>query len=56
MPKTYAQGEDENVIVVNLAYLEQQVPIVRARLKRARIRLADLPNRTLGQYARFPVG
>jgi hypothetical protein len=35
--------------VVNTAYLEQHVPFVRDRLKRAGIRLAHLLNTTLGQ-------
>ena len=42
------EGEDEKA-VVNVAYLEQHVPFVRDRLKRAGIRLAHLLNSTLGQ-------
>jgi len=47
--ETFSEGEDEKVVVVNAAYLEQHVPFVRDRLKRAGIRLADLLNSTLGQ-------
>jgi len=43
------EGEDEKVSIVNSEYLEQHVPFVRDRLKRAGVRLADLLNRTLGQ-------
>jgi len=45
----FSEGEDEKVVVVNAAYIEQHVPCVRDRLKRAGVRLADLLNRTLGQ-------
>ena len=47
--ETFTVGEDEKVVVVNVAYLEQHVPFVRDRLKRAGIRLAHLLNTTLGQ-------
>ena len=47
--ETYSEGEEEKVGVVNMAYLELHVPIVRDRLKRAGIRLANLLNTTLGQ-------
>jgi len=47
--ETFSEGEDEKVVIVNIAYLEQHVPFVRDRLKRAGVRLADLLNRTLGQ-------
>jgi len=47
--ETFSEGEDEKVVIVNVAYLEQHVPFVRDRLKRAGVRLADLLNRTLGQ-------
>jgi len=47
--ETYSEGEDEKVVVVNAAYLEQHVPFVRDRLKRAGIRLGHLLNMTLGQ-------
>src|SRR5215470_453329 len=47
--ETFSEGEDEEVVVVNAAYLEQHVPFVRDRLKRAGIRLAHLLNSTLGQ-------
>src|SRR5215467_3227432 len=47
--ETFSEGEDEKVVVVNVAYLEQHVPFVRDRLKRAGIRLAHLLNTTLGQ-------
>ena len=47
--ETLSEGEDEKVVVVNAAYLEQHVPFVRDRLKRAGIRLAHLLNSTLGQ-------
>jgi hypothetical protein len=47
--ETFTVGEDEKVVVVNTAYLEQHVPFVRDRLKRAGIRLAQLLNTTLGQ-------
>ena len=47
--ETFAEGEEEKVVVVNVAYLEQHVPFVRDRLKRAGIRLAHLLNSTLGQ-------
>ena len=46
--ETFSEGEDEKVVVVNVAYLEQHVPFVRDRLKRAGIRLAHLLNSTLG--------
>ena len=36
------------VVMVNIAYLEQHVPFVQDRLKRAGIRLGNLLN-TLGQ-------
>jgi hypothetical protein len=36
------------VVILNILYLEQHVPFVRDRLKRAGIRLADVLNRTLG--------
>ena len=36
-------------MIVNIAYLEQHVPFVRDRLKRAGIRLGYLLNTTLGQ-------
>ena len=42
----FTEGEEEKVVVVNAAYLEQHVPFV---LKRAGIRLAHLLNTTLGQ-------
>ena len=45
----YSEGEEEKVVVVNLAYLGQHVPAVRDRLKRAGIRLGHLLNGTLGQ-------
>jgi len=47
--ETFSEGEDEKVVVVNAAYLEQHVPFVRNRLKRAGIRLGNLLNTTLGQ-------
>ena len=47
--ETFSEGEEEKVVIVDTAYLEQHVPFVRDRLKRAGIRLADLLNRTLGQ-------
>jgi len=47
--ETFSEGEEEKVVIVDAAYLEQHVPFVRDRLKRAGIRLADLLNRTLGQ-------
>ena len=47
--ETFSEGEDEKVVIVDAAYLEQHVPFVRDRLTRAGIRLADLLNRTLGQ-------
>jgi len=47
--ETYSESEEEKVVVVNMAYLEQHVPLVRGRLKRAGVRLADVLNRTLGQ-------
>ena len=37
--ETFSAGEDEKVVIVNIAYLEQHVPFVRDRLKRAAIRL-----------------
>jgi hypothetical protein len=40
---------DEKVVIVNTAYLEQHVPFVRDRLKRAGIRLGYRLNATLGQ-------
>ena len=46
--ETFSEGEEEKVVVVNVAYLEQHVPFVRDRLKRAGIRLAHLLNSTLG--------
>jgi hypothetical protein len=45
----YSQGEEEKVVVVNMAYIELHVPLVRKRLKRAGIRLAHLLNTSLGQ-------
>jgi hypothetical protein len=47
--ETFSEGEDEKVVIVNVAYLEQHVPFVRDRLKRAGIRLGNLLNTTLGQ-------
>jgi hypothetical protein len=47
--ETFTEGEEEKVVVVNAAYLEQHVPFVRDRLKRAGVRLAHLFNATLGQ-------
>ncbi len=47
--ESFSEGEDEKVVIVNIAYLEQHVPFVRDRLKRAGIRLAHLLNTTLGQ-------
>jgi len=47
--ETFSEGENEKVVIVNIAYLEHYVPFVRDRLKRAGIRLADLSNRTLGR-------
>ena len=47
--KTFSEGEDEKVVVVNAVYLEQHVPFVRDRLKRAEIRLGHLLNGALGQ-------
>jgi len=47
--ETFSEGEDEKVVIVNIAYLEQHVPFVRDRLKRAGIRLGYLLNTTLGQ-------
>jgi len=47
--ETFSEGEDEKVVIVNAAYLEQHVPFVRDRLKRAGIRLGNLLNTTLGQ-------
>jgi len=46
---TASEGEDEKVVIVNVAYLEQHVPFVRDRLDRAAIRLGHLLNATLGQ-------
>src|SRR5215468_2635186 len=43
--ETFSEGENEKVVIVDAAYLEQHVPFVRDRLKRAGIRLADLLNR-----------
>jgi hypothetical protein len=47
--ETFSEGEDEKVVIVNPAYLEQHVPFVRDRLKRAGVRLGHLLNTTLGQ-------
>ena len=47
--ETFSEGEDEKVVTVNAAYLEQHVPFVRDRLKLAGIRLGNLLNATLGQ-------
>jgi hypothetical protein len=47
--ETFTQGEEEKVVAVNIAYLEQHVPFVRDRLKRAGVRLAHLLNTTVGQ-------
>src|SRR5262245_55998862 len=47
--ETFSEGEDEKVVIVNIAYLELNVPVVRDRLKRAGIRLGNLLNTTLGQ-------
>ena len=47
--ETYSQGEEEKVVVVNMAYIELHVPLVRKRLQRAGVRLAHLLNTTLGQ-------
>jgi hypothetical protein len=47
--ETFTVGEDEKVVVVNTAYLEQHVPFVRDRLKRAGVRLAHLLNTTVEQ-------
>ena len=47
--ETFSESESEKVVIVDTAYLEQHVPFVRDRLKRAGIRLADLSNRTLGR-------
>jgi hypothetical protein len=47
--ETFTEGEEEKVVVVNAAYLEQQVPLIRGLLKRAGIRLAHLLNTALGQ-------
>ena len=46
---TFSESEEEKVVVVNAPYLEQHVPFVRDRLKRAGIRLAHLLNTTVGQ-------
>jgi len=40
------------VVILNMAYLEQHVPLVRDRLKRAGIRLENLLNTTLGQWGK----
>ena len=37
--ETYSGAEDEKVVIVNAAYLELHVLVVRDRLKRAGIRL-----------------
>jgi len=47
--ETFSEGENEKVVIVNIAYLEQHVPFVRDRLKRAGIRLGNLLNTMLGQ-------
>ena len=47
--ETFSEGEDEKVVIVNAAYLEAHVPVVRDRLRRAGIRLGYLLNTTLGQ-------
>jgi len=47
--ETFSEGADEKVVIVDTAYLEQHVPVVRDRLKRAGIRLGHLLNTTLGQ-------
>ena len=47
--KAFSEGEDEKVVIVDTASLEQHVPFVRDRLKRAGIRLGHLLNTTLGQ-------
>ncbi len=46
---TASEGENEKVVIVNIAYLEQHVPFIRDRLKRAGIRLGHLLNTTLGK-------
>jgi len=47
--ETFSEGEDEKVVIVNMAYLELHVPLVRGRLQRAGVRLGHLLNTTLGQ-------
>lgn len=44
----YSPVEEEKVVVVNMAYLEQHVPFVRNRLPPPGILLADLLNAMLG--------
>ena len=47
--ETYSEGEEEKVVMVNMAYLELHVPAVRGRLQRVGVRLAHLLNTSLGQ-------
>jgi hypothetical protein len=47
--ETYSEGEEEKVVVVDVAYLELHAPLVRNRLQRVGIRLANLLNTLLGQ-------
>jgi len=47
--ETFSEGAAEKVVIVNVAYLEQHVPLVRERLTRAGIRLGHLLNATLGR-------
>jgi len=47
--ETLSEGENEKVVIVDSAYMEQHVPFVRDRLKRTGIRLGNLLNTTLGQ-------
>jgi hypothetical protein len=46
--ETFSEGAAEKVVIVNAAYLELHVPLVRDRLKRAGIRLGNLLDTTLG--------
>ena len=47
--ETFSEGSKGKVVIVDTAYLEQHVPFVRDRLKRAGIRLGNLLNTTLGR-------
>src|SRR5262245_54589305 len=47
--ETIIPGEEERVVKVDAAYLELHVSFVRDRLKQAGIRLAYMPNTTVGR-------